>query len=310
MDKELSCRTSSRLYESVSTFRISDDGIMENGAIILSRTGKASVSVNYKLWALPQGAVMTLFPGDVISIGNKTSDFSADILTYSPAILREASLDLEHTVYDALRQDRCRGDSKVVSEIVSRMFGLLNTYFKQPECGCLNQLVILQLKAFFVGFHDYLLRFPELAPALRGSKRKRSLFNDFMQILERDYHKCRDVSYYAEALHITSKYLNVVSRQIAGRTAKTVIDHYVILKLKIDLSRNACPIKQLAWDYNFSDASFFTRYFRQHTGMTPLSYRRKSIDPSESPRDQSSSLPAPTGNLALPPAQDARSRRA
>ena len=281
MDNELTYQTSSRLYESVSTFQISDDGIMENGAIILCKSGKVSVNVNYKLWNMPEGTVMTLFPGDVVSIGNKSDDFTADILTYSPSILREASLDLEHTVYDALRQDRCRGGSKIVTEIVSRMFGLLNTYFKQPDCKCLNQLVMLQLKAFFIGFHDYLLRFPELAPTLKGSKRKRSLFNEFMQMLERDYHKCRDVSYYADALHITSKYLNMVARQIAGKTAKTVIDHYVILKLKIDLSRNACPIKQLAWDYNFSDASFFTRYFRQHTGMTPLAYRRKAIDPSE-----------------------------
>ncbi len=281
MDKELTSQTSSRLMKSVSSFQIGADGIIENGAIILCRKGTVSVNVNYKLWNMPEGAVITLFPGDIVSIGNKTEDFSADMLTYSPAILREASLDLEHTVYDALREDRCRGGSKIVTEIVGRMFDLLDTYFKQPDCKCLNQLVMFQLKAFFIGFHDYLLRFPDLAPALKGSKRKRSLFNDFMQVLERDFHKSRDVSYYAEQLHITSKYLNMVARQITGKTAKTVIDHYVILKLKIDLSRNACPIKQLAWDYNFSDASFFTRYFRQHTGMTPLAYRRKTIDPSE-----------------------------
>lgn len=281
MDKELTYKTDSRLYESVSAFNVTSDGIIENGAIVLCRKGKATINVNYKLWNLPEGGVMTLFPGDIISIGNKTDDFSADILSYSPAILREASLDLEHTVYNSLREDRCRGGSKIVTDIVSGMFNLLNTYFKQPDCRCLNQLVMYQLKAFFIGFHDYLLRFPELAPTLRGSKRKRSLFNEFMHALERDYHKSRDVSYYADILHITSKYLNIVSKQIAGRTAKTVIDHYVILKLKIDLSRNDKPVKQIAWDYNFSDASFFTRYFREHTGMTPLAYRRNSIVPSE-----------------------------
>lgn len=281
MDNELNCRTSSRLYESVSTFPVNKDGIMDSGAIILCRTGHVSVNVNYKLWDMPQGSVMTLFPGDIVSIGGKSDDFTADILAYSPAILREASLDLEHTVYDALRQDRCRGDSKVVTEIVSRMLELLNTYYRQPECKCLNQLLTLQLKAFFIGFHDYLLRFPELAPTLKGSKRKRSLFNEFMQILEQHYQRYHDVNYYAQALHITPKYLNMVSRQITGRTAKMVIDHYVILKLKIDLSRNASPVKQLAWDYNFSDASFFTRYFKEHTGMTPLCYRRQNVAPEK-----------------------------
>ncbi len=285
MDKELTSRTTSKLQEGVSSFQSGTDGIMENGAIILCRKGKASVNVNYKLWNMPTGAVMTLFPGDIVSLGNKTDDFSADILTYSPAILREASLDLEHTVYDALREDRCRGGSPVVTDIVSRMFALLNTYFRQLDCKCLNQLVMYQLKAFFIGFHDYLLRFPERAPALHGSKRKRSLFNEFMEILESDYHKSRDVNYYAERMHITPKYLNLVARQIAGRTAKTLIGHYVILKLKIDLSRNDRPVKQIAWDYNFSDASFFTRYFRLHTGMTPLAYRRNSIVSSVVPED-------------------------
>lgn len=279
IDKELTSLTDAKLLKEVSLEEMSSlgtntDGILENGAIVLCRRGEAAVNVNYKLWNMPEGAVMTLFPGDVVSSGNRTGDFSADMLVYSPAILREASLDMEHTVYDALREDRCRGGSPVVTDIVGRMFDLLDTYFRQRDCRCLNRLVMYQLKAFFIGFHDYMLRFPEKAPALQGSKRKRALFNEFMVALEHDYHKSRDVSHYADRLHITPKYLNVVARHISGRTAKTLIDHYAVLKLKMDLSRNARPIKQIAWDYNFCDASFFTRYFRLHTGMTPLAYRK------------------------------------
>ena len=33
------------------------------------------------------------------------------------------------------------------------------------------------------------------------------------------------------------------------------------------------PIKQIAWDYQFSDTSFLCRYFKQHTGQTPQQFR-------------------------------------
>ena len=96
----------------------SSDMVAEDGIIILCRCGDAVVNVNYHAWTLPYGGVITIFPGDVISVGKKSSDFTADMLVFSPNILREASLDIEHSIYDKLREDRCRSDSQVVSESV------------------------------------------------------------------------------------------------------------------------------------------------------------------------------------------------
>ncbi len=275
MDKEVMFNSEAHLYGSLpDTERICPDGMMKDGAILLCRKGTAEILVNYKPFSMPEGSVMTLFPGDLVTTSDRSSDFSLDALSFSPSILREASLDLEQTVYSSLREDRCRGGSPTVSRIVSCMFGLLEAYFRQPDCMCLGRLVTCQLKAFFIGFHDYLIRFPGQAPPLEGSKRKRALFDLFMRNLEQDYRKSRDVGYYADRLNITPKYLNLISRGVAGHNAKAIIDHYVILKLKIDLSDSDSSLKQIVWDYNFSDASFFTRYFKLHTGMTPLAYRK------------------------------------
>lgn len=251
----------------------SSDMVAEDGIIILCRCGSAVVNVNYHAWALPYGGVITIFPGDVISVGKKSSDFTADMLVFSPNILREASLDIEHSIYDKLREDRCRSDSQVVSDIVKSMFMLLGLYFRQNECKCLDKLVLYQLKSFFIGFHDYITRFPDMAPASSLSKRKRYLFNSFMKLIEQNYRYSRDVNWYSEQLSISSKYLNIISKDITGNSPKTLIDHYVILKLKQELSGTDKSLKQLAWDYNFSDASFFTRYFRLHTGLTPRAWR-------------------------------------
>lgn len=112
-----------------------------------------------------------------------------------------------------------------------------------------------------------------MAPASSLSKRKRYLFNSFMKLIEQNYRYSRDVNWYSEQLSISSKYLNIITKDITGNSPKTLIDHYVILKLKQELSGTDKSLKQLAWDYNFSDASFFTRYFRLHTGLTPRAWR-------------------------------------
>lgn len=246
------------------------------GAILICRKGRAVLNVNYKDWELYEGAVITVFPNDVVELRNVSpSEFSLEfeVLKYNPSLLREASLQLEQTVYSSLREDRCRQDTPVVTNIINGMFSLLKVYFDQSECTCISQLVLFQLKAFFIGFHEYLQRNPQYRPDDVKSYRVRELFNRFMMLLERDYKQSRDVNYFAEQMHITSKYLTNIVRQVTGHTPKTIIDQYVILQLKMQLGRTGQSIKEMAWEYHFTDVSFFCRYFKRHTGLTPQQVR-------------------------------------
>lgn len=250
--------------------------VITYGAILICRKGKATVNINYKEWHLHEGAVITVFPNDVVELKVKSeaSLFDVEMLKYNASLLREASLQLEQTVYSSLREDRCRQDTPVVTNIIDSMFALLKVYFNQSECTCISQLVLLQLKAFFVGFHEYLQRNPQNRPDDEvKSYRVRELFNRFMMLMERDYKLSRDVNYYADLMHITSKYLTNIVRQVAGHTPKTIIDQYVILQLKMQLQRSIQSIKEIAWEYHFTDVSFFCRYFKKHTGLTPQQMR-------------------------------------
>ena len=250
--------------------------VITYGAILICRKGKATVNINYKEWHLHEGAVITVFPNDVVELKVKSeaSLFDVEMLKYNASLLREASLQLEQTVYSSLREDRCRQDTPVVTNIIDSMFALLKVYFNQSECTCISQLVLLQLKAFFVGFHEYLQRTLQNRPDDEvKSYRVRELFNRFMMLMERDYKLSRDVNYYADLMHITSKYLTNIVRQVAGHTPKTIIDQYVILQLKMQLQRSSQSIKEIAWEYHFTDVSFFCRYFKKHTGLTPQQMR-------------------------------------
>lgn len=275
--------------------------VLTYGAILICRKGKARLNVNYKDWELYEGAVITLFPNDVVELKvdgdckspqtengdcrspetengdckspQTANSFQVEILKYNPSLLREASLQLEQTVYSSLREDRCRQDTPVVTNIINGMFGLLKVYFDQSECTCISQLVLCQLKAFFIGFHEYLQRNPQYRPDEVKSYRVRELFNRFMMLLERDYKISRDVNYYAEKMNISSKYLTNIVSQVTGHTPKTIIDQYVILQLKMHLKRSTQSIKEMAWEFHFADVSFFCRYFKKHTGLTPQQIR-------------------------------------
>lgn len=249
--------------------------VIDYGMILLCTEGEANIRVHFSEWLLKPGAVITLFPGDVVSITHKSEEFKAETLRYAASLLREASLQLEHTVYSELKTNRCRTESATLTSIVSNMFALLRLYFEQEGCTCLDQLVLLQLKAFFLGFYDYLYRNPIKRTADNGSPRTRELFNRFMRELENRYRQSRDVSFYAELLNISPKYLNIVTQRITSHTTKTIIDQYVVLQIKQSLTTEEKSIKQLAWEYHFSDLSFFCRYFKQHTGMTPQQFRKR-----------------------------------
>lgn len=279
--------------------------VLDYGAILICRQGEAVLRVNYKGWEMFENAVITVFPNDVVEIvseerrgkdvdGEQSSSlsvngqensslstlrsslFEVEMLKYSPSLLREASLQLEHTVYSSLREDRCRQDSPVVTHIVDGMFALLKVYFDQADCTCLSQLVHCQLKAFFIGFHEYMQRNPDYRPDEVKSYRVRKLFNLFMRLMERDYKLSRDVNYYASQMNITPKYLTNIVRQVTDHTPKAIIDQYVILQIKTQLQRTSQSVKEIAWEYHFADASFFCRYYKKHTGLTPQQERKWS----------------------------------
>lgn len=277
MDKDILASDKARLYSSTLAELRMEQVVVDYGALIICRAGTATMRIDFRQWQLYPGAVITLFPNDVVCVEHASTDFEVEMLRYDPAMLREASLQLEQTVYSALRKDRCRRDTPVVTDIINGMFNLLRIYFRQSDCACLDQLVFYQLKAFFLGFYDWVRRNKPVFGDEGGSRRVSELFNLFMELLERDYMVSHDVAYYAERLCITPKYLCYVVKSITQRTPKTIIDHYVILQLKLQLRNTDNTVKKIAWDFHFSDTSFFCRYFKQHTGLTPQAFRHGGI---------------------------------
>ena len=90
----------------------------------------------------------------------------------------------------------------------------------------------------------------------------------------------REVSYYAERLNVSPKYLSETVRRMTGHSVTSYIDRYTIPILKDYLNDERLSLTQIAYRMNFSTLSYFSRYCTKHLGQSPSEYRH-SLQPRE-----------------------------
>lgn len=109
------------------------------------------------------------------------------------------------------------------------------------------------------------------------SKRPRAdiIFTEFIRLVEANFKSERRVSWYAEQMCITPKYLAETVKQVSRRTPNEWIDNYVTLELRLRLKNSSKSIKEIATDMHFPNQSFLGKYFKEHVGLSPSSYRKE-----------------------------------
>jgi AraC-like DNA-binding protein len=96
----------------------------------------------------------------------------------------------------------------------------------------------------------------------------------FFTILERDCQTTRSVEHYARRAGISPRRLGELLATHTGRSTKQVIDERVVLEQKRLLAHTEITVKELAARTGFDEPSNLVKFFRHHTGITPLAFRR------------------------------------
>lgn len=104
--------------------------------------------------------------------------------------------------------------------------------------------------------------------------RKEELMMKFLKILENNFKRERSVKFYADNLFVTTGHLTKVLKDVAGKTAGELIDDAVIMEARILLANPSLTISQIADELQFSDQSFFGKFFKKKIGMSPSEYRK------------------------------------
>lgn len=109
----------------------------------------------------------------------------------------------------------------------------------------------------------------------RKHTRAEAIFAHFIRLLEENFRTQHRVSWYAEQLCITPKYLSEIVKKISLRTPNEWIDSYVILEARVLLKNTTKSIKEITDELNFPNQSFLGKYFKEHVGVSPSEYRKR-----------------------------------
>ena len=99
-----------------------------------------------------------------------------------------------------------------------------------------------------------------------------SLLQNFKNLLNEHYKNWHKVSEYADALHITSDYLNTSIKSLTGKTAKEHIQSRIIIAAKRLLRFSDLQNKEIAYELGFSAPANFSQFFKKCVGISPSKF--------------------------------------
>ena len=143
---------------------------------------------------------------------------------------------------------------------------------------------LIMLEANSTADHNLLLEYvtATLMQLARFSKSGLSLLDaedarmlKLFQLMEENYKENRAASFYAGQIGLTPKRVNEILRQTMGVTINGVLTRLLLLEAKRELSYHQSSVKEIAYNLGFSDQSYFARFFKKHTGLSPEQFKAK-----------------------------------
>lgn len=249
--------------------------IFDGMALGICLRGSATVSINYHTYSLSPQRLITVMPKQLFQTLRFTEDFLIEILFLSSSLLQELPFPKDYDVLKHIYDEPCfQADESIVTDLLE-LHSMISKYshsdnhYRQQMTEALIFTLILRIAS------EYRLKVCD-SPE-RRKNREDFITQRFFGFLSEHYLRERDVTYYADKLCITVKYLTKIVKKVTGRTASEWISISTVVEIKQRLKNSDSPIFQIADELGFSDASVFSRYFRRYTGMTPLEYRNLKL---------------------------------
>ena len=244
--------------------------------LIICLRGRMRIRVNLKEMIVEANNVLLIIPGSIIDMVVCEGDcrmavmhIDNDKVAHQPSI--KILLQLRTIIKNESFITRFRESAMLqFVEGYKMMRKVINDEtlkFKNEAIeGCFQAMA-----AYWMSEIEFQSQF-EAAPKIT---RNEQIFKHFLNLVQKNYMVHREVSFYADQICITAKYLGVVVAQVSGRRPLDWIRDYVILDAKAMLLSREYSIQQISQLLNFPNPSFFSKYFREAVGYSPSKYLNK-----------------------------------
>lgn len=245
---------------------------LTEGRVVYFRAGTLRLRINLRELEFKAGDFLVVSPGTVFEFLYISSDLDLAMLAFSNSLMESWQKEELLQVYLQGRLFLHLSLTEQESRRMEQIFALLwevvhDRPFPKESVQSLISLVFHQTDGF---------RGRELEAGKQKRSRQEEVFNRFLELVNKYAVHERSCTFYADRLCLTSRYLSTLVRQASGRTVMDWVNEAVMQEAKLMLYHTDKLVYQIADELNFPNASFFCKYFRRMTGMTPKDYRQEN----------------------------------
>lgn len=255
-----------RLHPNYTQYKHQFDGLL----LSYCSKGSVRININFQEYTLKPGDWVVVLPQLILDPLAVSPDFevtsiliSLDFISAYP-ILREFIMNNEIRWYPIITKEQ-------QGQALSPFLDLIeNNYFGKKEKSkkaIIQYLIFALITAISASYQSI----AEQRGILKT--RKAQLIDDFYLHLSQHYKKERQVTFYAEKLHLSPQYLTTLVKKETGHSLTHWIEHVVILHAKSLLKSSTLSINEISLELHFADTSLFCRYFKRCAQLTPIQFR-------------------------------------
>ena len=247
---------------------------MDAFAAIFCVSGKAEVQINLKKYVLKSGALALHVPENIIQINS-----CENLIVYPFIISSEFIQKIHFETKDLMNLYMAAKTSPVLDlqyedlHILEKYYSLMESIL-QSETTYKDRMTIGVTSSFLYKIYDILIKkLKEKEYTRKIPERCEIVFEDFIKELNLFNGTKHSLSFFAQRLNLTPNYLSCRVKEYSGRTATEWIEESVILEAKTMLKHTNLTIQEIAYKLNFPTQTFFGKYFKRITGISPKQYR-------------------------------------
>ncbi|MBR4312860.1 MAG: helix-turn-helix transcriptional regulator [Bacteroidaceae bacterium] len=246
----------------------------------LCTRGTARIMVNVDTYDMHANNIVVILPNSLVHISDVSPDWEAKLICVTRMeLLRDAAAQILPFVKDARSMQKFLFQERenIVSSFHS-IYNFLNMLLRDEYTVSKYEQGVCVFRCLMLGMRDKSTHYRTKGDANVASSASLNVFNQFMLLVNEHCKSLHTVDAYADQLHISPQYLGRICRMYDVRGPKEIIDDLLILQLKSTIKNTTKTMKEICYEYNFSNLSFMSTYFRRHTGFTPKEFRNKYRD--------------------------------
>lgn len=258
--------------------RIFEEAVQIPGYLFLLCTrGSCTVNIQQYQYDLMPGSVAIVYPETFFRIKESAKDCRLLFAGFSKEALHTPT-NFAHIV-DYVRYVV----ERPVLHLEQSLFRILHDYI-MVIMRCLHVKDFMNIEQVSLSFSQIIMALGNVYKKSGniGSQhaftagRNEGTIKELLRVVVENYKQERNALFYARQLHLSPQHLSTTVKKVTGKTLTDIISSFIIRDAKAKLRSTDMTVQEIAYSLNFSNISFFGKYFKRYTGVSPRHYRDQS----------------------------------